>query len=69
MVKWIDAHEHMPIKGQSCIVYRCDIAAAVPSNMYWDGEFWVPDGYGVEQHFVYGREDISHWMPLPEPPK
>jgi hypothetical protein len=68
MSEWIKCADQMPLRNQSCIVYRCDIRPAVPCNMYWDGGRWTPDGYGfdVDEHFA--AEDVSHWQPLPQPP-
>lgn len=32
---------------------------------YFDGSFWHSDDYGT----IYSTTPVTHWMPLPEPPK
>ncbi|WP_454863320.1 DUF551 domain-containing protein [Pseudomonas hormoni] len=68
MSQWIKCDEEMPSRNTSCIVYRCDMKKPVPCNMYWDGDVWIPDGYGFDTEESWRQSQISHWMPLPAPP-
>jgi hypothetical protein len=67
MSKWISCKERMPHDLESCIVVREGLCQ--PCNMYWDSirDYWRPDGYGFESKELF--VDITHWQPLPEPPK
>lgn len=66
MGEWTSVDERLPLNIQSCIVYRKGLSVC---NMYWDSRecCWFQDGYGFESDEKY--TDITHWMPLPEPPK
>lgn len=75
MDNWIRTADKMPPAGQSVLIYRkitykqgVDPAKGPIehqkdwiTNGIWTGRKWTYDGY--ETHFV------THWMPLPEPPK
>ena len=68
MSDWIKCSDEMPGKSTSCIVYRCDMKNPVPCNMYWDGQSWIPDGYGFDSDEIWHPHQISHWQRLPPPP-
>ncbi len=55
--RWINVDDRLPDDDDSCLVWNGNhIFVAI----YWgDGE-WMFDSYACE---------ITHWMPLPEPPK
>ena len=55
--RWINVDDRLPDDDDSCLVwYGNHIFVAI----YWgDGE-WMFDSHACE---------ITHWMPLPEPPK
>ena len=55
--KWIPVSERLPEPGQEVIVY----AGGVLDPVVYAYHFWNKD-YCSFQH-------ITHWMPLPEPPK
>ena len=62
--RWISVEERLPPENQPVLVYimsKMSDWKCVLIDMMWRGE-WVenPDR---ETH------DITHWMPLPEPPK
>ena len=55
--KWIPVKERLPEYGQQVIVYTGNILSPmVMAYMFWDKDY---------DSFAH----ITHWMPLPEPPK
>lgn len=55
------------------------VSERLPDNDYWvlclkyDGDYWVAawnyiDWMWSDQNEWYAEKDITHWMPLPEPP-
>lgn len=69
MSDWVKCSERMPAENESCIVYRSDISNPQPCNMYWNGSVWIPDGYGFDSDEELPASHVSHWQPLPLPPK
>ena len=79
--EWISVEERLPEKPLSCIVYRrpfnwfdyCVSFAAF--DPCYRGEFGNPmNGKAVwydydSEYGDYKLSNITHWMPLPEPPK
>ncbi|EPB6543814.1 DUF551 domain-containing protein [Escherichia coli] len=63
---WISCSERMPDDGQHVIIL-CD-GAFVLYAQYRDGEFFdiVRNG---EEFFETHSRNVTHWMPLPEPPQ
>jgi integrase len=64
---WINVDERLPDVLQEVLAYRGNyIANLINVYTYVGGDIWK-DEYG----FGCRREDegITHWMPLPEPPK
>lgn len=63
---WISCSERMPDDGQHVIIL-CD-GAFVLYAQYRDGEFFdiVRNG---EEFFETQSRNVTHWMPLPEPPQ
>lgn len=75
MSKWISVEERLPEEHQKVdVLIDWDLR-------YTDAEYYDNNFYGLEQDFDvddcgYGcfkntdlMHDITHWMPLPEPPK
>ena len=62
---WISCSERMPDDGQHVIIL-CD-GAFVLYAQYRDGEFFdiVRNG---DEFFETQSRNVTHWMPLPEPP-
>lgn len=55
--EWIPVTERFPAQGQEVIVYAGNILSpVVMAYKFWDKDFdtWL---------------HVTHWMPLPEPPK
>lgn len=62
MSEWISCDDEMPEIDESIIGYRCGYGAG---NFFFNGKTWKHDGWDVgDREF----DDITHWMPLPEPP-
>ncbi|MCV0923040.1 DUF551 domain-containing protein [Escherichia coli] len=63
---WISCSERMPDDGQHVIIL-CD-GAFVLYAQYRDGEFFdiVRNG---DEFFETQSRNVTHWMPLPEPPQ
>ncbi|HDZ7279382.1 TPA: DUF551 domain-containing protein [Escherichia coli] len=63
---WISCSEQMPDDGQHVIIL-CD-GVFVLYAQYRDGEFFdvVRDG---DEFFETQSRNVTHWMPLPEPPQ
>lgn len=56
-LKWIPVSERLPEYGQEVIAYTGNLLKTiVMTYMFWNPEYdtWV---------------HVTHWMPLPEPPK
>ena len=59
---WIPASERLPEAGERVLCYcRANIYEVM--KMRTDGD-WVYD-----VHHIYMHSFVTHWMPLPEPPK
>jgi hypothetical protein len=70
---WINVKDKLPRYNQDVIVfistwrlYWCDlknIAVGCRLSTNSNGEQWYIKGYNE------GKSKVTHWMPLPEPPK
>lgn len=60
--KWIPVSERYPNHGDVVLIYTKGKDIQV---FQWDNEYdgWVGDRYN------YSTKYVTHWMPLPEPPK
>ncbi|MES4011148.1 DUF551 domain-containing protein, partial [Escherichia coli] len=63
---WISCSERMPDDGQHVIIL-CD-GAFVLYAQYRDSEFFDVVRNG-EEFFETQSRNVTHWMPLPEPPQ
>ncbi|EKA6171111.1 DUF551 domain-containing protein [Escherichia coli] len=63
---WISCSERMPEDGQHVIIL-CD-GAFVLYAQYRDGEFFDVVRSG-EEFFETQSRNVTHWIPLPEPPQ
>lgn len=59
--KWISVKERLPEKGISVL---CACRANILCVMKWAGIDWFEN-----PTHVYMSGFVTHWMPLPEPPK
>lgn len=58
---WISIKDRLPVEDESVLIYTFTGARYVATR--FDNRFFV----GATASFV--KEDVTHWMPLPEPPK
>lgn len=62
-MKWISVEDGLPIHGQTVLCINYGGYYLVCRTDTINSEFVMARGY------VYKFTDISHWMPLPSPPK
>ena len=64
--KWIPVTERLPeIHTNVLVMDKAHDMAVGSLERLWDGEVWVCPFADVEDEQV----PVTHWMPLPEPPK
>lgn len=82
-MNWISIKDRLPPEGQHVLVFfsRGDNSAIGITYQYnneWTGKsVFGEKGYSIDCSYTDGRFDamgmnckyITHWMPLPEPPK
>lgn len=63
-LRWIPVTERLPDQGDRvlCVVK----SFAFPGRKYYN--ILRYDKYGFNENGIY-TDDVTHWMPLPEPPK
>lgn len=59
---WISVKDRLPEKQRNYLVY---VPPVYTNVVYFNGYEWVVD----EEEYCFISSDITHWMPLPEPPK
>lgn len=65
MSEWISVDERLPYPNQSVLASRSNKGV---SNLFITSSGqWMQDGLGAIQDRIFN--DVTHWMPLPEPPK
>ena len=63
-MKWIPVSERLPDVGDRCL---CNVKSlAFPGSFYQ--ALLKYDKFGFIEGCIY-TDDVTHWMPLPEPPK
>ena len=65
--KWIPTSERLPEKTGSYIVQS--ETGAVFTNRFYAGEILANGCCGPVKWAAKGKKKITHWMPLPKPPK
>jgi len=72
--RWIDAQKNPPpvvdrrsMTSESVLILRDNGRCAVAYYCYdaEDGNYWTTD----DDNTMYAWEEVTHWQPLPEPPK
>lgn len=69
---WIPVTERLPNCNGCYLVWRPHFFGGkigMPSICYFDGSNTWHDSYGVDFERTLRPEDVTHWMPLPQPPK
>ncbi len=67
---WISVNDRLPNSNKKVLVYcknERDEYVGVGYYRNWMGKYWF-DSENKEPFEVCGYE-VTHWMPLPEPPK
>lgn len=70
--RWIPVTERLPNCNGCYLVWRPHFFGGeigMPSICYFDGSNTWHDSYGVDFERILHPDDVTHWMPLPEPPK
>ena len=62
IAKWIPVTERLPEDEKKVLCILDDGFFCILEWKSWD---WLWD----DGHNVYAEKDVTHWMPLPEPPK
>ena len=64
--RWIPCSERLPEYGLDVLVYTKSWEEHIQvAHIQYDGIMWeLSDG-----EFYFSQSDVSHWMPLPEPPE
>ena len=62
--EWVSATKRLPEHGD---VVLCFMKFGEHRMLQWDNvsSLWLGDGHGDD----WQKADVTHWMPLPEPPK
>lgn len=66
---WIPVGEQLPKPGVECLcitVNGFSPSGALRFGYYKQGEGWLVEVFGIDSH---QPEEVTHWRPLPEPPK
>ena len=71
--EWISVKDKLPPYNHDVLVYRPNMAMKIVVDSY-DGYYGEDDGEWYEGWAKYGKDIhnnplITHWMPLPQPPK
>lgn len=64
---WISVKERLPMLMESVLFTGKNYYGTwfLAQRGYYDGTFWHSNNNGT----VYATTPVTHWMPLPEPPK
>ena len=65
--EWISVKDRLPERGQAVLCYRGDFRGDMMNTYVYLGSGNWEDDYGYRG--TAEHEGITHWMPLPEPPK
>lgn len=69
---WISVRDRLPNCNGIYLVWRPHYFGGEigePVVCYFDGQNTWHDSYGVDFERILNPDDVTHWMPLPEPPK
>ena len=62
--EWVKVETGLPEPYQSVLIWHFDVPNFVgPIIAFWDGKKWGADTARGDDF------KVSHWMPLPEPPR
>jgi len=67
--EWISVKERLPdFEGRLLVCYTMKLTQVIDAMLYHKKEngFWI---YSHEMKKLSWNDYVTHWMPLPEPPK
>ena len=64
--KWISVKERLPKNGEIVLVYAKECGCIVAE---WRRKWSEWENWNSQEEHRLQFEEVSHWMPLPEPPK
>lgn len=69
--KWISVKDRLPDKDD---LYLTIVSGKPQENIelietYMLGEYWHKWGWCLDEYPDWEKPNVTHWMPLPEPPK
>lgn len=67
-MRWVPVTERLPERGQAILFY-VGAYSEIHSGTWQDASFLEHDGYSSWPAHDDPRYGVTHWMPLPEPPK
>lgn len=60
--EWVPVTKRLPNKGQKVLIYWREAGEPAIDTAFWQGRW-------AALHWVNMGDKVTHWMPLPEPPK
>lgn len=71
MREWICAEDEVPV--EECENVLCCVTGGYRNVQFIDafmlGSYYGEDGWVLEMYPEWENPPVTHWMPLPEPPK
>ena len=64
MAKWIKIEDRLPTRDEDVLIYDGETI----SVGYHDGRVFM-DYMNQDDMRVYSNSKVTHWMPIPDPPK
>lgn len=68
-MKWISVKEGLPQEGITVFVYSKEYSNDDPVLAYFEDGEWIDIDFEESPDFAIIKDPVTHWMPLPEPPK
>ena len=83
MSKWIRVNDQLPYEGNYMVSFLIKVLGRetpfIDKRLYAEGYFNPQTGWSIENRYIYHplyqqpyqseQMRVTHWMPLPEPPK
>jgi len=72
MMDWIDINERTPEDGQVVLTYFGELTDPIEISIYKNLEGTDDEIFGknlFRNHRGWLTDDVTHWMPLPDPPR
>ena len=71
-MEWISVEDRLPAHGDRILITDGELMATIDIDMKFMGDGVYLDAFGFhgyEFECSMEWEDVTHWMPLPEPPR